>query len=314
MSETNLPANPKPPRPIRWWPAVLVLAMALVAFIWVRTHGDAAFQKRNLDSAQIFLIAAAVLLLWWAFFSRARWRLRLGVLAGFFLLVASVPAMFRIRGVSGDLLPILELRWARHDLPLATSTNAPVAMPLAVGVANSFPQFYGPNRDGVLPGLKLETNWTAHPPELLWRQKIGAAWSGFAIVSGMGVTQEQRGEDECVVAYELKTGRQLWLQADRTHYGTVIAGEGPRATPTIASNRVYTLGATGRLNCLDLASGQVIWTRDVVAENKGKVPGWGCAGSPLIVDDMVLAHGGDDTGHTLFAYQLVFVARKAERG
>lgn len=303
MSETHPPANPKPPRPIRWWPGVLVCVLAIIALLWVRMHTESAFQKRNLDSAQSILIATALLLVWWIFFSRACWRLRLGVLAGFVLLVAAVPALFRIRGVSGDLIPILEFRWARHDLPATNATNAPASIPFAAGDAKSFPQFYGPNRDGVLPGLKLETNWTAHSPELLWRQKIGAAWSGFAIVGGIGVTQEQRGEEECVVAYEVKTGRQLWLRADRTRYATVIAGEGPRATPTVLSNHVFTCGATGRLNCLDLATGRVVWSRDVVAEAHGKVPGWGCASSPLIVDGRVIVHGGEDTGHTLYAFQ-----------
>ncbi|MSU59032.1 MAG: hypothetical protein EXS35_12845 [Pedosphaera sp.] len=303
MTETGIkPAAPK--RPIRWWPGVAIFLLAAAAWTWVRLQSEWPFQKRNLETAKVVLIALLALLLWWALFSRARWKARLAVLAGFFLLVGSVPALFRIRGVSGDLIPILEFRWAKHDLVSASATHSRAAIPPVVETGKSFPQFYGPNRDGVLPGLKLETNWTTHPPQLLWKQKIGGAWSGFAIVGEIAVTQEQRGEDECVVAYELKTGRQLWLHADRTRYHTVIAGDGPRATPTIRSHRVFTAGATGRLNCLDLASGQVIWTRDVVVENKGKVPGWGCAGSPLIVDEMVLVHGGEDSGHTLLAFQL----------
>ena len=303
MSETPVPANPQSPRRLRWWPGILIFLVALVAFGWVRAQADWPFQKRNLESARVIVIATGLLLAWWIFFSRARWRLRLGVLALFVALVAAVPALFRIRGVSGDLLPILEPRWAKHELSSASPTNKPVALPASANNLNSFPQFYGPNRDGVLTGLKLETNWTSHPPGLLWKQKIGAAWSGFAAVGEIAVTQEQRGEDECVVAYDLKTGRQLWLHADHTRYNTVIAGDGPRATPTILSNRVFTTGANGRLNCLDLASGKVIWTRDVLTENKGKVPSWGIAGSPLILDDLVLAHGGDNTGHTLFAYR-----------
>lgn len=304
MSDTPLPAHTPPPRPVRWWPGMLVLLLAVVAFGWIRVQADWPFQKRNLESARVIVISTGLLLAWWTLFSRTRWRLRLGVLAILVLLVAAVPALFRIRGVSGDLLPILEPRWANHELSATAPTNAPVSLPPTANERSSFPQFYGPNRDGVLPGIKLETNWTAHPPALLWKQKIGAAWSGFAVVGEIAITQEQRGEDECVVAYDLKTGRQLWLHADRTHYNTVIAGEGPRATPTINSNRVFTSGATGRLNCLDLASGRVIWARDVLAENKGKVPSWGIAGSPLILDDLVLAQGGDNTGHTLFAYHL----------
>lgn len=304
MSELSQPAAPKSPRRIRWWPAIVVGVLALGAINWVRAHTDWPFQKRNLDTAQVILIALGLWLIWWTIFSRARWRLRLGVLAGFFLCVASVPVLFRIRGVSGDLLPILEFRWARHELPSTIQTNSiSTTHRLNVSTNLGFPQFYGPNRDGVLPGLTLDTNWSAHPPQLLWKQEIGAAWSGFAFVGDIAVTQEQRGEDECVVAYEVETGRQLWLHADRTRYFTVIAGEGPRATPTIVGKQVFTCGATGRLNCLDLATGRIVWTRDVVAEGGGKVPGWGCASSPLVLDEMVVVHGGSGK-HTLFAFRL----------
>jgi outer membrane protein assembly factor BamB len=137
---------------------------------------------------------------------------------------------------------------------------------------------------------------------MLWRQKVGAAWSGFVIVGDICITQEQRGAEECVVAYELATGRQLWLQTDPAHYSTTIAGEGPRGTPTVASNRVFTCGATGILNCFDLATGKRIWTRNVPAESGGKVPGWGFASSPLVVDGLVIIHSAESSGHLLSAF------------
>jgi outer membrane protein assembly factor BamB len=205
--------------------------------------------------------------------------------------------------MSGDLRPIIEFRWAKppeFQTSLASSTNLITAESSS---RPSFPQFLGPNRDGVLPGPALETNWTAHPPEILWRQKVGAGWSGFAIVGEVAITQEQRGADECVVAYELLTGRQLWIHTDPARYNTVIAGDGPRATPTVVSNRVFTCGATGILNCRDLASGKLIWSRDVVAESGGSIPQWGYTSSPLVVGDLVIVHGGEGISRSLLAFQ-----------
>jgi outer membrane protein assembly factor BamB len=306
MSDASPAPQPTPARRIRWWPALLILVVAAGAIIWVREQAEWAFQQRNLTTLPILLATALLLLIWWTFFSRARWRLRLTITLGFLVLVGLGASVFRIRGVSGDLVPILEFRWARQTVvPRPTSpgpTNLVSTIQRFNASTNSFAQFYGPNRDGILPSQRLETNWIAHPPKILWQQKVGAAWSGFAIVGDICLTQEQRGKDECVVAYELATGRQLWLHTDPAHYNTTIAGEGPRATPTVVSNRVFTCGASGILNCFDLTTGQRIWTRNVAADEGGKVPGWGFASSPLVVDGLAIIHSAENSGHLLSAF------------
>lgn len=306
MTEGKRNQTKPPARKIRWWPAILVLVVATAGVVWVHAHTEWAFQKRNLTAAPIILIAGFLLLVWWTFFSRVRLRLRLAVTFGFIGLLALGAALFRIRGVSGDLVPVLEFRLAKRELPQAAPAepraNTVSPIPRFADSANAFPQFYGPDRNGILPGPQLETNWTAHPPVVVWKHNVGAAWSGFALLGDLCITQEQRGEDECVVAYELATGRQLWLQSDKAHYNTTIAGEGPRATPTVVSNRVFTCGATGILNCFDLATGKRLWTRNVPAESGGKVPGWGFASSPLVVDGLVIIHSAEGTGHLLSAF------------
>jgi len=307
MAELKTQLDQRPPRPIRWWPAVVVVIAAGAAITWARSQTDLPFQQRNINTAKFVIIASILSLVWWTFFSRARTLLRLGVTFGLVAFFAVGALLFRFRGVSGDLVPILEFRWAKHALPIATPAMAQTNSVLTLQRLNdatspSFPQFLGPDRNGVLPGPRLDTNWTAHPPAIVWRQKVGAAWSGFAIAGDVCVTQEQRGEDECVVAYELATGRQLWLHADPGHYNTIIAGEGPRATPTILSNRVFTCGATGILNCFDLATGRLAWTRNVITESGGNIPEWGVASSPLATDGLVIVHGGNSTPRSLLAF------------
>jgi outer membrane protein assembly factor BamB len=290
-------------RPVRWWPAIVLLIVAGLAILWVRSRTDSPFQQRNIDTAKIGIIATILLLVWWTFFSRVPNRLRLTVTFGLVGMVVLGAALFRFRGVSGDLVPIPEFRWTKRALPAIAQTNSVSTLQrLDASTSPGFPQFLGSDRNGVLPGPRLDTNWTAHPPAVVWRQKVGAAWSGFVIAGDVCVTQEQRGENECVVAYELATGRQIWLHADQAHYNTVIAGEGPRATPTIESNRVFTCGATGILNCLELATGRVIWTQNVVSESGGNVPEWGIASSPLLADGLVIVGGGNSTQRSLLAF------------
>jgi outer membrane protein assembly factor BamB len=172
-------------------------------------------------------------------------------------------------------------------------------------VAGEFPQFLGPHRNATLPdGPALSRDWKTRPPVKLWRQPIGAGWSGFAIAGERAVTQEQRGEEELVVCYELRTGRPLWSHADTARYFTTLAGEGPRATPGISGDKVVTLGSTGILNCLDLATGRVIWNRNIIAENQSSVPEWGVAGSPLVLDGLVIVEPGGKNGRSLVACRL----------
>jgi outer membrane protein assembly factor BamB len=150
----------------------------------------------------------------------------------------------------------------------------------------------------------LKRDWAAAPPSILWRQPIGSGWSGWAVVGGRAFTQEQVGETECSTCYEALTGRRFWSYAAGAHYANVLAGEGPRCTPTVVSNCVFTLGATGILTCLDVASGNRIWSRNIVDDARSRVPEWGFAGSPLVYDRKVIVSAGGAADSSLLAYSM----------
>jgi outer membrane protein assembly factor BamB len=295
-------SEPRARRGPRWWPAAVIVLLTICLFVWVRMRAELSFQERNLQSLAVLLCAAVVLLLWWLTASATRWRLRLLVASALVVAIGLCAALFRVRGVSGDLLPILELRWA-HRLPSSIPSPGPLmdSVP-SRNSATDFPQFLGPNRNAILSAPELLPDWTTHPPQILWRKPMGPAWSGWAIVGTRALTQEQRSEGECSTCYDLLTGQLLWSVAESAHYQTAIAGEGPRCTPTVVSNRVFTLGATGKLNCLDLATGRRLWSRDMVHDAKSHVPDWGFAGSPLVFDGKVVVSGGGDSGRSLLAY------------
>lgn len=298
---TEVSRNPDRRRTLRLWPAWILLGIALGVILFAQLQESWPFQRRNLVTLGTVVVVLPCGLIWWMLGSGIRWKTRWKGLGWIVLVAGILGTLFRIQGVSGDFVPIIAFRWS---LPQRTGPAMPQdgsTGPILQTRAD-FPQFLGPTRDGQLPGPLLATNWTTQPPRLLWRRPIGAAWSGFAIVGTRALTQEQQGPDELVTAYDLETGRPLWAHTNLARYDTTIAGEGPRATPTVVSNRVYTLGATGILDCLDLETGRRIWTRSLTQDGGRGVPEWGYSGSPWSDGMLVVVQAGGG-GKGLIAYR-----------
>ncbi len=162
--------------------------------------------------------------------------------------------------------------------------------------------FRGPQREGIYTEQAINTAWNTTPPKLLWRQPIGGGYASFAVADGLAYTIEQRRAMEVVVAYELQTGRQVWTNAWAAEFRESIGGDGPRATPTWADGRLYAQGANGELRCLDAQSGALIWRHDITKEYGAPLLEYGCAVSPLVVDDLVVILPGATNGHSMVAY------------
>ena len=215
-------------------------------------------------------------------------------------------AFVRTAGVTGDFAADFEWRWTAtpEERLLAQSGDEPMALPspstAAVETEADWPGFRGPDRNSKVPGVRIETDWTASPPVELWHRPVGPGWSSFAVRGDVFYTQEQRGDDEVVAAYNVATGEPVWKHRDAVRFWESNAGAGPRATPTLSAGRVYTFGATGILNVLDADDGTVVWARDVATDTDTKVPYWGFAGSPLVVDDVVIVAAAG----TMVAYDL----------
>lgn len=157
------------------------------------------------------------------------------------------------------------------------------------------PAYRGLAGDGVTPQVTLSDTWETIP-KTLWRHPVGGGHAGVAVAGNSAITLEQRGEEEVIVCYDRNTGAERWTVAypARFHHTEPMGGDGPRSTPTIAAGRVYTLGATGELLCLDGATGARIWQKNVLQDNGAKNLEWGLSTSPLVIGSRVIVNCGVD--------------------
>jgi outer membrane protein assembly factor BamB len=272
-------------------------------------------------------LLSLALVAWTASAQRLPERLQRVWLVAAILLACSVWTVVRTDGITGEGGPQLAWRWsetaeqrllaragdepaptvavaaespgapapARRDDDIVSAPTVPEvssvvtrAAPPTIIRGIEWPGFRGRDRDSVVHNVRIETDWTQSPPVALWRRPVGPGWSSFAVGGDLVYTQEQRGEDEIVAAYRLSDGAPVWRHSDRVRFWESNGGAGPRATPTLSGDRVYTFGATGILNALDARTGSVVWSRDVAAETHSNVPMWGFSSSPLVIDRLVV--------------------------
>jgi outer membrane protein assembly factor BamB len=169
---------------------------------------------------------------------------------------------------------------------------------------NYWTNFRGPNRDGSYEEMEVTTAWPAQGPPLLWKQPIGLGFASFVVADKRAYTIEQRRGKETVAAYDVDSGRELWTQGWNSEYND-STGDGPRATPTWDEGRIYALGATGELRCLDAKTGGVIWGKNILSDNQAKNLDWAMAASPLVVDDKVIVLPGGSANNSVVAYNKI---------
>jgi outer membrane protein assembly factor BamB len=300
---------------VAWTVIALILIAGLVfvgPMVVFRTGMDPGIP--NIIVLLLGLLTWFAWILWALLFSRRSFLTRvvmslifLGIGVGFLLL-------FDLK-LTGDVaLSNWTLRrWGTPQKPVV-ATNSPVDPSLAA-TPYDFPGFLGPDRSGIVRGVKLDSDWNANPPREIWRRAVGPAWSGVTMVGDRCFTMEQYGAQECVTCYAVASGVPLWVHENsRRHDDPMMMGKlGPRSTPTFANGRLYCQGATGTLMCLDAATGNLIWKHEIEelvrssAKNHKAILGgydytqedslaWGRATSPLVVDGLVVTAGGGPPG------------------
>ncbi|MGH9346469.1 MAG: PQQ-binding-like beta-propeller repeat protein [Vicinamibacterales bacterium] len=153
-------------------------------------------------------------------------------------------------------------------------------------------QWRGPNRDGKSAETGLLRTWPAQGPPVAWRTTgVGIGYSSFSASGGRVYTLGGRSQREHVLAFDATSGTRVW----ETPIGALFhndRGDGPRGTPTVDGDRLYALGGSGDLVCLDVSTGKPIWTKNLLREFGGSNIPWGLSESPLVVSDRVLVQAG----------------------
>ena len=285
---------------------LFVVCLVLAAWLQMsQAPGDRG--TTNVITFGIFMICALTSGIWFIFLSAFDKKLRLGIPSVMVMLVVVFFTLFRIDNVGGELAPHFVWRFAEAaDRALKVpGPGSGDGIDLVTTGAWDFPQFLGPSRDVSVDSVVLSRDWENQPPEMIWRQTIGAGWSSFAVVNGYAVTQEQRGNIEMVTCYEVETGQLVWSFAIENRFESIVAGTGPRATPTVNEGVVYALTNNGIFVALDGANGNLLWQHDLPAEY-GISPErelatvlYGRANSPLVAGQLVIVPAGGLPGERL---------------
>ena len=163
--------------------------------------------------------------------------------------------------------------------------------------ADDWPQWRGPNRDGVWHETGIVEKFKDKQLKLDWRVEIGPGYSGPTIADGRVFVTDRLVEPksvERVHCFAWKTGTELWTHVYDCRYSGVGYEAGPRASVTIDNGRAYALGAMGNLHCLDAAKGTVIWKKDLLKEYDIQMPIWGIAAAPLVDGQLLIVQVGGE--------------------
>jgi len=189
-------------------------------------------------------------------------------------------------------------------------------------IDTGWPSWRGPRGDGSWNAPRIADSWSKQGLPVDWTVEIGGGYAGVSVAGHRVITMDRQviedtdraadsdettrpGEElERVLCFDLQTGKERWTFDYEQPYGDLDYGNGPRAAPTIHGDTVLTLGALGKLNCLKVADGSVIWSHDLIKEFEGRPPVWGYAASPLVYQDTVVVFAGGDDGFCLVAFDL----------
>jgi len=179
---------------------------------------------------------------------------------------------------------------------------------VTVSLADDWPQWRGPQRDGLWREDGIIERFDGPRLEPLWTVEIGPGYCGPTVAAGRVYVADRLTEpveSERVHCFDAKTGKPLWSYDYPCKYGSIGYTAGPRASITIDNGRAYSLGTTGHLHCFDAATGDVLWSKDGRTEYKIKMPIWGIASAPLIEGDLLIVQLGGADGACIVAFDKV---------
>ncbi|HEY4491312.1 MAG TPA: PQQ-binding-like beta-propeller repeat protein, partial [Acidobacteriota bacterium] len=168
-------------------------------------------------------------------------------------------------------------------------------------LALDWPQFQGPARDSTSAETGILKTWPQNGLKVLWRAPLGEGFSAISVTSGKLYTMMDQGQDQFVICLDAGSGKEIWRARVDSRYASG-RGNGPRSTPTVHGNLVYTLSAGGMLHALDAGTGRIAWHHDLKKEFEAAGPDHGFSTSPLVEADLVLIEAGGKANQGILAF------------
>ncbi len=307
--ENRMDSDRQPKRlPILFWIALGIFALVPVVR-WCLFETDHQFANMGGTATAMLGCLVAYVALWYHFAIGARRK--------FFFVAAPLAiatigwSLFEFTGVTGELIPVFRARiWLKRLISKSNTvpSSASQAAPIRESARSPFEstQFLGSDRNGIIQNQEFSISWEKQLPKVAWKIPIGAGWSSFAISRELAITLEQVDEQECLTAFELKTGKVAWSVKSPGRHSHPLGGLGPRSTPTIHRGKVIAQSALGIVSCVELETGALLWQQDLLKlagidqETSEKAILWGRSGSPLVFDNsVVVPFGGKADSPTL---------------
>ncbi len=158
---------------------------------------------------------------------------------------------------------------------------------------NDWPHFLGPNRDGKSTEKGIRTDWTNGQLPLVWSRKLATSYGIGSVAAGRYLSFERYGDQERLTCLNAETGAELWRAEQPVQYRDMYGyNNGPRASPTIDGGRVYTMGVAGRLSCVALGNGSLLWSHDLHERFSVVQNFFGASACPLVIGDLVVVMVG----------------------
>ncbi len=162
-----------------------------------------------------------------------------------------------------------------------------LAVTSALGAAD-WPCWRGPQRNGISDEKGWLDKWPKDGPKIAWKASVGTGFAAVAVSKGRLYTLGNEDDKDTVVCLDAVTGKKLWSHTYNAALDPNLFEGGPTATPAVDGDRVYTLSRWGHVHCYDAATGKVTWSKNVQEETNARIPTWGYAGSPLVLDNLLL--------------------------
>lgn len=190
----------------------------------------------------------------------------------------------------------------RQDKPMVKFHRAPKSLPKDA-VTEDWPIFLGPTHNSVSRETRLLKKWPKDGPRLVWEMHRGSGYSSPAIAGSKLVYLHREGAEELIECLKAETGKPIWRYGYECRYRDRFGyNNGPRTSAVISEDRVYSLGVEGKLHCLELDSGELVWKQDLFKKYGLRQNFFGLGPTPLVEGNLLIINVGAPGGPCVVAF------------